>query len=266
MMKKSFALFLFAAFLILAGCGQVVSDNVETTSASAETTQTSEPAERDDVLSANESNGKTRITDDVPVADESVRYRTADSERLEPVAVRDAEDQLRRSCADPDSLQITDASVFDCADDGDSVYYRIHFVASRVVYSGERLESGYFYDVGVRKADETAFDASETIDDVIDAYSIFRPAARSEPIPFDPADAEAFESAARQIASSRFKNASTGKVLSVKQRENESDRTASVWDVLCEGENDYGMTLQDVCTLYLRSRNGQIVEADFLDP
>ena len=223
---------------------------------------TAEPYTAQDRVSANDSYGETKQIEGVSVRDESVRYRTKDSYRLEPVAVRAAEDLLRGSLMLPDSLQIKDCVVSDCTDDGDRTFYTVSFFASYAVDSGERIESGSHYSIGVNKADETTFDASNESRVVLQKYSIFERAHETAGFPADTNDSAAYVSAAKQIAASRFKHPDSGKVISAEPRPDASDDTIAVWDVLCEGENDFGLTIPDIYTAYLVYEDGIIREYD----
>ena len=265
-MKKGVSLFLLTVLLFLTACGHVPAEDVSSTTDVTVQTQTTEPITSPELLSANETYGDSGTCGGIRVRDESVRYRTADSRRLEPVAVQAAQDMLRDSLGQPDSLEITDCNIWDCVDDGENTYYSLHLSFSYIIASGGRINSGEFYSVGVQKTDETAFDATAEIDGVIEAYSIFRSAERNSVCTADADDSGSFAAAARQIASSRFKNAESGKILSVKQRLNESDDASSVWDVLAEGENDFGMSIPDIYSVYLRYADGKIAEFDPADP
>ena len=262
-MKRLFALCFCLAFVFLSACGSESAD-VTGESTAAETTESVRTVVRDDVVSANDSYDEVSKIDGISVTDRSVQYRTEDSFRLQPVAVRAALDLIRESLAKPDSLKITNVNVWNCADDGTSVYYSIYLNTTSLVGTGERVRRVYYYDLGVRKSDETAFDASGSMEQVLEAYSVFLLQAERDSVVDDlsSVDTDAFESAARIIALSRLKNAQTGTILSAVLRRNESDGTVSVWDVLCEGENDFGMRIADVYTVYLRFEDGKIVEFD----
>ena len=264
-MKKALLLFLCACLLTLSACGST--EQVSTTASEPRTeSRVLEPVTLEDVLSANDDYGAVSDADGVSVIDASVQYRTEDSFRLEAIAVRFAQNAVRESLTDPDSLEISDCSVWNCVDDGTTAYYTIHLNASYLVGPGEQIERGFFYDVGVHKSDETAFDAADAIDAALDACSIYQQTARNAVLDASSSAPDAFEDAAKQIAQMRLKDAASGKVLSAKLRAEESDETLSVWDVLCEGQNDFGMKLKDVYTVYLSYADDQFVEYDPTDP
>ena len=263
-MKKTFALLLCLTCLFLPSCGSAPADD-SSSATSFETTESVETTKRADVLYANDAYGSAEKTDGVSVTDRSVQYRTKDSVRLEPVAVRAAEQQIRNAVAQPDSLEIKSVNVSNCADDGACVYYTLYFNTFSLVGTGEQVRHVYYYDIGVRKSDETTFDASGEMQRVLEAYSIFQLQASRDTVVFDSpmpmTETAAFSDAAEKIAVSRLKKAD-GNVVSVKQRLRESDGSEAVWDVLCEGENDYGMRITDVYAVYFRYGDGNVVEYD----
>ena len=265
MMKKICSLVLCFCILSLAACGSA--SMTETTVAADDpvslTVQNTETDARAEVLSANEAYGSVSDTVCIPVTDRSALFRTADSFRLQPIAVRAAREMIMQDIAQSDSLEISNVNVWNCADDGKSVYYSFYFNCSIAVGSGERVRHACFYDIGVRKADEVSFDAADVMEQVLEAYSVYRLQAECDfAFTSETVDLDAFVSAAKQIASSRMKPADSGKVLDVKQRPEESDGAIYVFDVLCEGENDFGMRIPDVYTVYLRIENDRVVEFD----
>lgn len=264
-MKKAIALFLFAFLLLLSACGS--GGETESTSL-AETvlsTETEEPITAEDVLSANDFYGRSDTVEGIRVRDESVCFRTDDSRRLQSAAIRAALEKLRASVTNPDSLAINDCIVFNCADDGECTYYEISCAFSHVVASGDRISSDSSFCIGVRKSDKSTFDASEQIDGVLEKYSIFTNAERKA-VAESGSDEQSFFAAAKRIAQDRMKVGNTGKVLSAEKHVSASDETVSVWDVLCEGENSFGMRVPDIYTVYLRFENGRILEIDPADP
>ena len=249
------------ALLLLTSCGSASEHDVSPTTEAA-TTQAVESLTQKDVVSANESYGRESASDGISVKDRSVLFRTADSYAFEPTAICSARDMLKKTLADPNSLEIQKCHIISCADDGKCTYYTIYLYASYIVGSGDRIESGNFYNIGVHKSDKTAFDASDEIEDVLEAYSIFRQTPRNAEIPYSADETDPYDSAARQIALSRLKKAESGKAVSAKQNMLESEGDVSVWDVLCEGENDFGMFISDVYKVSLREDSGKIVEID----
>lgn len=265
-MKKAILLFLCLAVLFLTACGKP-SDVTDTTAATAAAeSQTHEPFTAEDRASANDTYGQTGLSAGLSVRDESVLYRTQDSYRYEAIAVRAAADMLRGSLAQPDSLQIADSVVSACADDGACVYYDVSFSYSYAVASGERVDSGGLYSVGVRKEDETAFDASDRIRGVIRQYSVFRNDDSLTSYTPDADEKDAFTAAAGKIALSHLKDPASGKVLSVSQQSGFFDPSLSVFDVFCEGTNDFDMRIPQVYTAYLVSDDGIITEVNPSDP
>lgn len=266
MMKRSFALLLCLLFLFPAGCAADVAEETTVSSAESMTTQSAETTTKEDVLSANDLFGNTAKKDGFSISDRSVLYRTDDSRSLEPIAVHAAQEMIKKTLAQPESLEIKNVTVSNCADDGTCVYYTFYFNTTSLVGSGERVRHAYYYDIGVHKADKSSFDAADDMEHVLEAYSIFQQQAPRDTVIRDASvedsDADRLADAAKQIALSRLKDRGTGRFLSVKQRKNESDASSSVWDVLCEGENDFGLQISDRYTVYFRFVDGQIVEED----
>ena len=158
----------------MTACGRAPDTDASSTTDTSLETQPAEPVTVQDLLSANDSYGKSSRSGDVLVRDESVLFRTEDSYRLEPVAVRAAEEILRSSMMEPDSLQIKDCIVSNCADDGTCTYYDVSFSFSYSVPPDQRIDSDGVYSVGVRKTDESTFDTSKDIFRILKAYSIFQ--------------------------------------------------------------------------------------------
>lgn len=265
-MRKAVPLFLLVSVFLFSACGRPAETNVSETLESSAVTQIQEPITAEYRLSANDTYGKSGMAEDILVRDESVCYRTEDSYRLEPIAVQAALEMLRGSLIQPDSLQIKDCVVSGCADDGDCTYYDVSFSVSYTVGSGERIDSGEMYSVGVRKSDETSFDASESIGSVRKQYSIFRMDKSLTTYTSDGTENDVYRFGAGKIALSHLKHPKSGKVLSVSERDGVSSGTLFVYDVLCEGENDFSLRIPDVYTAYLNYDNGKIVEIDPFDP
>lgn len=265
MMKKAFALFLCTALLLLSACGRSSEPDV-TDAEQSSVTQAPEPITAQDLLAANESYGESAKQDGVLVRDESVQYRTEDSRKLEAIAVRAAEDMVRSKLSDPDSLEINDCIVSNCADDGDNTYYDVSFSVSYALPTGERIDNSDVCTIGVHKSDASTFDASKDIKKILDRYSIFQ--KTEERIVYTPEanESDAASSAAEKIAASHLKDASSGKVLSARQRPDGSDGSVFTWEVLCEGVNDFGMRIQDVYTAFLVYSDGNIIEYDPAEP
>lgn len=265
-MKKAFSLFLCVGILLLTACGRASDNDAASTTNTSLEIQPVEPVTAQDLLSANDSYGKSKRSGDVLVRDESVLFRTEDSYRLESVAVRAAEEILRSSMMEPDSLQIKDCIVSNCADDGTCAYYDVSFSFSYSVPPDQRIDNDGVYSVGVRKADESTFDASEKTVRILKAYSIFQKTEGETSYTSDANESDAYASAASEIAASHLKNRKTGTVISARPQPDGSGESFYVWEVLCEGENDYGMRIPDVYTVYLVSENGKIIEIDPADP
>ena len=259
-MKRVIALCVCASVVFSAACGR--SAPAEVSDVPSSVTQVTEPITAQDFWAANDTYGESAESGGLLVRDESVLFRTADSRRLEPIAIQYAQDTVRGGLSDPDSLQITDCIVSNCADDGDNTYYVVSFSFSYVVATGERIDNADSYSIGVHKADKKAFDASKKIKKVLDKYSVFRRTDQRFESESDTNAPDADSAAAESIAASHLKNADTGKVLSVRKRPDGSDGSLFTWEVRCEGENDYGMRIQDVYTVYLLHEDGKIVEFD----
>ena len=251
------ALLLAGICLLLAACGAPI-DAAPSQSALAE--QTAETVQQSDPragLSASESFGTAAVSDGVRVQDNSVLYRTADSYRLEPNALDAAKAAFLESLSSPDNLQITQAMLWDCADDGDNTYYSVYLMGVYQIESGEKLDRGFFYDVGVRKADGSAFDSSDRLEEVLETYSIFRQIPESaDDLPA--ADADDALEFAKQTAYSRLKNAKTGEIQSAAVVE--TDAQTQQIEVLGFGENGYGMQIPCVYTVYVSTQDGKIFE------
>ena len=265
-MKKACLLFLCLAALLLTACGKTPETDVSATSESDSVTQEEEPVTAQDLLSANDSYGVSTKYGSVSVRDESVRFRTEDSYRLEPIAIRAAEEMLRGSMNQTDSLQIRDCVVSNCADDGENTYFDVSFSFSYVVAFDQRIDNAKLYSVGVRKADETAFDSSGDIARVLRRYSIFQKSERDHVCLPDANDPDLYASAAKEIALSHLKNTESGMALSARECPDVSGNSFSAWEVLCEGENDFGMRIPDVYTVYLAYDGDRIIEIDPAEP
>lgn len=264
MMKRSFALVLCLTLLLLTACGRASDGSGESTTESV-FMRVSDAVKRKDVLSANDSYGLFTEVDDLSVEDVCVHFRTKDSYRLEAAAVRAALELMKQTLAKPESLQIMKCNILNCAEDKENVYYKIYFNGAFLVGSGDEIKRGDFYEVGVRKADGKTFDAAEKMETVVRAYSVFEEAERDAVISGSAQNADAFTSAVREILVTRFKNPDRGMIVSSRQRPDESDETDSVWDILCEGENDFGMRIRDIYTIYFHKENGKLVEFDPAD-
>ncbi len=265
-MKKAFSLFVCLALLFLTACGSGSQGGDNPPSETDAAIQPSESFTAEPRLSANDTYGDSRSSGSVPVRDESVQFRTKDSYALEPIAVDAAEKMLRDSLSQPDSLQIRDCVVSGCADDGECVYYDVSFFYSYSVAFDQQLDDGSAYAVGVRKQDKSPFDASENIRRVRKAYSIYQKPEYGHTVPSGEKDTQAFSSAAEEFALSHLKKAQNGSVLSSKERPDLSGQAYSVWEVLCEGENDFGMRIPEVYTVFLARSEAGFVEVDPADP
>lgn len=261
----------FLAFLLLPAC-QRAEDSAEPITLfpqnSAVESTTAAPApeftEPTSVPAVNKTYGQTLSQiQSVQVLDTAQAYRTEDSYRLEQKAVEAAKAMFCAELYDPSSFNVLNSNVWNCVDDGENVYYSIYIKASYTVESGETMQSGFFGDVGVRKADETAFDAADTIDAVTERYDPFREEKRNH-APFADTD---FEQAARTIALQRLKypdSASQTVVRFIGESDASPAENAGYrqYDVFCEAKNDYGMQIPCFYSVYLRSADGKISEVD----
>ncbi|MBQ7542874.1 MAG: hypothetical protein IJT44_11350 [Clostridia bacterium] len=256
-MKRIVLPLVFILLFLLSSCGT----GADTATTTAETDETSKSAVTEPTRKGKPANDsidtKTEI-DGITVRDMSVLYRTEDSYVFENAAFSSALSSFRGSVSMPDTLKVLNASVFNCADNGEAVFYSFSLKGTYTVESGEQITSGYSCDVGVQKSDSLAFDASEQIDDVVDAYSLFvlpedddKPAVQSGVDPVESAE---------QIAVSRLKNKEQATVVSSEIVAEFSD-TLQI-EVLCRGVNDYGMEIPDIYTVYLRKTGDSFAEAE----
>ena len=253
-MKQAFAFLLLVSLLILSACGSKHSP--ETTTVSDSVSQTQVPqVEVNKGKPANSTLGNISSYDGASVEDASVLYRTRDSYSLENLALDAAKADLMQTLSMPQTLLVRRYTVWDCADDGDCVYYVVHIDASYVVESGERLSAGYFCDIGIDKSTQQPFDASDRIDEVTEKYSLFLSECTQDQKALDESDPIR---AAEKIALSRLKYPDQGKVVSSQIVEEESDYLQI--EVLCSGLNDYEMQIPCVYTVYLTRNNGSLFE------
>ena len=243
---------LIAAILLLTACGSVVREDTAAQSASE---PVQEQTELHTGISANSTLGNISTYDGASVEDASVLYRTKDSYQYESIALQAAKEEYLQTLSIPQSLLVRRFTLWNCSDDGECVYYEIHIDGSYLVESGERISSGYFCAVGVKKADQSTFDAADLIDDAADRYSVFLTDNHS--------DASALEEtdpirAAEKIALQRLKHPDQGKILSTAMID-EQPESIQV-EVMCSGLNDYQMRIPGVYTVYLARNAGKLYE------
>ena len=241
-----------------AACGKQASDPPEkitlfpphTASTAAESTVSSG---RDSASLVNKTYG-TAARDDAAgvVTDYSKTFRTDDSYALESVALQKARQMFAGTISMPETLKLTDVKVIECADDGECVYYRFYLQARYRVETGEEIRRKDFLIVGVRKSDQSAFDASDALRGIMIRYSIYKDTVSdSLASTTDPQDA------AVQIALRQLKDPDTGRVVQAVFRDDLSDLSfLPVYDVVCVGRNDYDMEIPCCCTVYLQQING----------
>ena len=255
-MKKALLFCLILVFLLLSGCGAPTRDAPVTERAE----HVSEPETVQQVeyngTPANDTLGKVTAREDgMLVEDASVLYRTEDSYRFEPAALEAARDSFEKTLSAPQTLELQRATVWDCADDSESVYYSVHLDGSYIVESGERISSGYFCDVGIRKSDGAAFDAGQQISRIVDAYSVFRPQVEGTDEAIEDTDPIR---AAEKIALSRLKNPEQGRLISSAIVGEDADVLQI--EALCSGVNDYDMQIPCVYTVYLQRGEDTLYE------
>ena len=262
-MKKTILIAALLMLLFLPACGNTeqsaepitlfppvtVTERAETTAKVQETS----------VPTVNKTYGQSNTQiQSVDVLDSAEMYRTEDSYRLEQKAVEAARDMF---CADlfaPSTFTVLDSNLWNCVDDGQSVYYSVYIKASYTVESGDTATSGFFGDIGIRKSDESSFDAADTIDSVVDKYSAFQDVVRNHA----PIAGDDFESAVRTIATERLKFAKSASDFVVQYVDSADTESYRQYDVICRAQNSYGMRIPCKYSVYLLSTNGSIVEID----
>ena len=189
-------------------------------------------------ICANDTYGETHTLSDPDargVLDTSYLFRTKDSYRFEPTAVEHARELYRQTVRIPDSLRIKDMSVWDCADDGDAVYYSIYLNGEYAIQSGELIERGAFYDLGVRKDTGEIFEVAD-LPVILEKYSLLQP---QDAELSDTASAE--DEALSAMAKKLLKDPQETRILSLTEVQ---DR-AHVYTILCEGVNSYGIPIRE---------------------
>ena len=232
-----------------------------TEAAAAKTTVPAEPV-TEKKSAANKTYGKSKSkVQDAAVLDTAVDYRTTDSYRFEAQAVAAARNMLCETLFAPQTLNVKSANVWNCVDDGENVYYSVHMDVSYKVESGDQIERGYFCDVGVCKADGSAFDAADSLDSVVEKYSVYTEYPRDKSAEIqDGSEAEQYENAAAEIAGKHLKFPDTAKFISVTAAA--QDEAYRQYDVQYEAANDYGMRVSCLYSAYLVRRDGRIFEVD----
>ncbi|MBQ7545477.1 MAG: hypothetical protein IJT41_00735 [Clostridia bacterium] len=252
-MKQAVVCILIATLLVvLSACGSAVREDT--------TSQSVSDAMQDQTqlhtgVSANSTLGSISTYDGASVEDASVLYRTRDSYQYEEIALRAAKQEYMQTLSIPQSLLVRRYTLWNCSDDGKCVYYEIHIDGSYLVESGERISSGHFCAVGVRKADQSVLDASDLIDDTADRYSVFLSENNSDTLQLEETDPIR---AAEKIALQRLKHPDQGKILS-SVIVNEQPESIQI-EVLCSGINDYRMQIPGVYTVYLARNAGKLYE------
>ena len=207
----------------------------------------------------NKSYGQMKTDDRLgTVRDASATFRTADSYALESVAYAAAKTMFAATVSQPDTLYISDAQVFDCADDGACVYYRVYLHAAYRVETGEEIRRTSFLNVGVRKDDKTAFDASEQMREVLRKYSVFTDTLSDLTVPTTD-----WSDAAAEIACARLKYPDKGRVVETMRRDDLCDEPSLVvYDAVCAGVNDFDKEILCSYTVYMTREDGQIRQVD----
>lgn len=262
-MKKTIFVAALLSLLFLASC-QKTEDSAEPITlfpavTATEAAETTAKIEESSVPTVNKTYGQTLSQmQSVDVLDTAEVYRTEDSYRFEQKAADAAQNQFCAELYDPSTFKVLDCNVWNCVDDGQSVYYSIYIKASYSVESGDTATSGFFADIGIRKSDETSFDATDTIDSVVDQYSAFRDVPRTHA----PIAGEDFESAAKRIATERLKRPATASEFVVQFIPQTDTVQVRRYDVFCEAQNDFEMCIPCRYSVYLESKDGEIVEID----
>ena len=177
----------------------------------------------------------------VQVVDNSLDYRTTDSYRYEKTATDEAVRKLSEATEKYSSVKIEGINVFDCMDDGESVYYSFSISHSYTVESGGRINNIFYCDVGVKKSDETVFDASDIVFNVKNGYSVFvkRTEKNSTDEVLCDGEDESIKEAVKAFATKRLKKPEIARIFSVTEIEN------GIYEVICSGENSYGHHIKD---------------------
>lgn len=211
------------------------------------------------LTSVNKTYGKTQKDADFgTVRDVVPNYRTADSYAFEQEALSAAEKQVAATISLPETMTVTNAQIVDSADDGDNVYYRVYLRIAYRVETGEEIERSAFCNIGVHKAEGTAFDATQSMRSVTRAYSIFTETVLHTRVPGND-----FSAAAKEIALAQLKAPKSGRFVQAEYREDASeDGVYVVYDVVCVGQNDFDMEIPCTYTVYMAAENGYIQQLD----
>lgn len=176
----------------------------------------------------------------VAVLDDSADYRTTDSYKFERQATERAVEEFKKATERYKDVKIHGVSVFDCMDDGDSVYYSFSVRHSYTVESGGKIDNTFFCDVGIRKSDESAFDASPYIYDVTNGYSVFVVRTDKNAYAELPCDGDdSVKESVQSFAEERLKKPDTAQFFSVTETDD------GLYEVICSGENSYGLIIKD---------------------
>ena len=126
-------------------------------------------------------------------------------------------------------------------DDGNAVYYSFSIGYGYTVESGGHIDNVYNCDIGINKSDESVFDSSNQIYDIMAGYSLF--VESNDDNAYDEVscngDEESIKEAVRAFATDRLKKSDTAQVFSVIKNDD------GMYEVICSGENSYGLIIKD---------------------
>ena len=147
-MKKLILLLIPTILLCFCACGQKETEEKVTlfpeeteTFIVEETVNVKVNDTYDKVLFEATQNGNT---EPFRVIDDSLDYRTTASYRFEKTATDEAVRRLSEITAKYSDVKINSVSVFDCMDDGESVYYSFNIRYSYTVASGGRIDNLFY--------------------------------------------------------------------------------------------------------------------------